>query len=36
METKKRIPIGISDYKMLIDENYYYIDKTDFIRQLVE
>ena len=28
METKKRIPIGISDYKMLIDENYYYIDKT--------
>lgn len=35
MDTK-RIPIGISDYKKLIDENYYFVDKTDFIRQMVE
>lgn len=33
---KKRLPIGISDYKKLISENYYFIDKTDFIRQVVE
>ena len=35
METR-RIPIGISDYKELIDEGFYYVDKTDFIRELLE
>ncbi len=30
METR-RLPIGISDYKKMIDEGYYYVDKTDFI-----
>ena len=35
METR-RIPIGISDYKKMIDEGYYYVDKTDFIRQIIE
>lgn len=33
---KKKLPIGISDYKMLIKDDYYYVDKTDFIRQIVE
>ncbi|WP_298550325.1 AAA family ATPase [uncultured Parabacteroides sp.] len=33
---RKKLPIGISDYKMLIEEDYYYVDKTDFIRQIVE
>lgn len=33
---RKRLPIGISDYKELIEEDYYYIDKTDFIRQIIE
>lgn len=33
---RKRLPIGISDYKMLIEEDYYYIDKTDFVRELIE
>lgn len=33
---KKIIPIGVSDYKMLIEENYYFVDKTDFIRQIIE
>lgn len=33
---RKKLPIGISDYKRLIDEDYYYVDKTDFIRQIVE
>ena len=35
METR-RIPIGISDYKKMIDEGYYYVDKTDFICQIIE
>lgn len=33
---RKKLPIGISDYKMLIKEDYYYVDKTDFIRQIIE
>lgn len=32
----KPIPIGISDYKELIDNGYYYIDKTIFIRDVIE
>lgn len=35
METR-RVPIGISDYRELIDEGFYYVDKTDFIRELLE
>src|SRR3972149_4648875 len=27
---KKQLPIGCSDFKKLIDKNYYYIDKTLF------
>ncbi|MCD8270444.1 MAG: ATP-binding protein [Parabacteroides sp.] len=33
---RKKLPIGVSDYKMLIEEDYYYVDKTDFIRQIIE
>ncbi|WP_455637520.1 AAA family ATPase [Parabacteroides sp.] len=33
---RKKLPIGVSDYKMLISEDYYYVDKTDFIRQIME
>lgn len=33
---RKKLPIGISDYKLLVSEDYYYVDKTDFIRQVVE
>ena len=33
---RKKLPIGISDYKLLIEEDYYYVDKTDFIRQMIE
>ena len=33
METR-RLPIGISDYKELIDEGFYYVDKTDYIPKL--
>ncbi|MCX4383961.1 MAG: AAA family ATPase, partial [Parabacteroides distasonis] len=35
METR-RLPIGISDYKKMIDEGYYYVDKTDLIGGLLD
>ena len=30
----KKIPIGIEDFKMLISNNYFYIDKTKFIEEI--
>lgn len=32
----KQLPIGISDYKKIIEEDYYYIDKTLFIKEILE
>jgi len=32
----KRIPIGLSDFKELIEENYYYFDKTKFIDEVIK
>ena len=32
---KKALPIGLSDFKSIIEENYYYIDKTDLISNLL-
>ena len=32
----KKIPIGINDFKTLIENNYYYIDKTKHIEDLLE
>ena len=31
----KKIPIGIEDFKNIISENYYYIDKTKLIEEIV-
>jgi len=30
----QKIPYGISDYKRLKEENYYFIDKTSYIKEL--
>ena len=32
---KKALPIGLSDFKSIIEENYYYVDKTDLISNLL-
>lgn len=32
---KKRLPIGISDYKIIIEEDYLYVDKTLLVEELV-
>lgn len=36
MERKKRIPIGIEFYKQMIEKNYYYIDKTLLIKDILD
>ncbi len=33
---RKPLPIGVDDFKILMEDNYYYIDKTDFISELLE
>ena len=35
-QEKKKLPIGISDYKKLRDGNYYYVDKSLLIKDLDE
>ena len=31
----KRLPIGIEDFKELIDKDCYYVDKTSFITDII-
>ena len=33
---KRNLPIGIEFYKKIIDEDYYYVDKTLMIKQLID
>ncbi|BBM51651.1 hypothetical protein JMUB3935_0626 [Leptotrichia trevisanii] len=33
---KKRLPIGMSDFKRIIEENYYYVDKTGLISSILK
>ena len=30
----KKLPYGISDYEKIVEENYYYVDKTKYIEKL--
>ena len=30
----KKLPYGISDYEKIVEENYYYVDKTEYIEKL--
>jgi len=32
----KKLPIGISNFKELIVENYYYVDKTEFVSEILD
>lgn len=32
---KKKLPIGIEDFEKLRTEDFYYIDKTEFIKVLL-
>ncbi|HEY4532582.1 MAG TPA: AAA family ATPase [Fusobacterium sp.] len=31
----KQLPVGVSDFKELIEGNYYFVDKTDFIQEIL-
>lgn len=33
---KRLLPIGISDFKKIIEENYTYVDKTNLIQEILE
>ena len=33
---KKKLPIGVSDFKEIIEYDYYYFDKTKFIENILE
>ena len=34
--TKRRLPIGIQTFSKIREENYYYVDKTDHLRRLID
>ncbi len=33
---KKPILIGVESYKKIVDKNYYYVDKTLFIKEILD
>ena len=33
---KKKFPIGIEDFEEIQTEGFYYVDKTGFIKELLE
>ena len=36
MERKKKLPIGIEDFEEIIEQDFYYADKTGFIKELLD
>ena len=35
MSKVEKLPVGISDFKKIIDKNYCYVDKTLFIKEIM-
>ena len=33
---QKKLPIGLSTFKTIIEENYYYVDKSLLIKELID
>ena len=33
---KRKLPIGIQTFRTIREESYYYVDKTPYLRRLVE
>ena len=33
---KRKLPIGLSDFKRLIEDNYYYVDKSLLLKELID
>ncbi len=36
MKNQKRLPIGVTDFSEVIEENYYYIDKTSLMEEILK
>ncbi len=36
MHTKKIIPVGVDSFEKIIDGNYYYVDKTGFVKDIID
>ncbi|MEM0991764.1 MAG: AAA family ATPase, partial [Bacteroidota bacterium] len=36
MQRKKKLQIGLSNFRQLIDQNGYFVDKTLFIKELID
>ncbi len=34
-EAKKRLPVGLENFEQIIKDNYYYVDKTGLISELI-
>ena len=34
-EEKKRLPVGVENFELIINDNYYYVDKTGLISELL-
>lgn len=34
-EEKKRLPVGVENFEQIINDNYYYVDKTGMISELI-
>lgn len=33
---ERRLPIGIEDFKEMIENDYYYVDKSGFVKELLD
>ena len=36
MRNKKKLPVGIESFEKIIEQNFYYIDKTSMIAELLQ
>ena len=36
MGNKKKLPVGVDSFNKLVQHDFYYIDKTGFIKELLE
>ena len=35
VKEKKRLPVGLENFEQIINDNYYYVDKTGLISELI-
>ena len=35
VKERKRLPVGVENFEQIINDNYYYVDKTGLISELL-